>query len=643
MRSLAQRRSWAVGGALLAFVALVMGSLTALQPAELAAPTAELATSAQSLAPTVPPVQVCGNVAPGPTEPPAGARVLTADDPATPNVDEGDHSDLTPNWASPGFGDSNVTWYFEPGLHTLGDDDPATTENEARFIQIAPGSNVNFVGGFDPAIGGAVLDGQGANQYAFTGKGTDVVIQHLEVKGFISAAQEGVINHDYGQRWTIEHSWIHHNGGAAMMGSHQGVIQWNCIDSNGQYGLNACCPGDGPNDAGEMTGLMVVNNEFRNNNTKGEPPEGCGCTGNMKFWETKNSTVADNWIHGNDGPGVWFDGNNAGAIIRGNLIEDNTRQGIFFEQSYNGQILNNTLRRNTWVTGQEFAARGDLFPIGTIYVSEAGFDSRVPAPAGAVDLRIEGNVLTNNWGGIALWENADRFCNSPADTSKMCTLVDPATVNKETCDAETFGLNGENKPEPYYSDCRWNTQHVLIQNNTLTIDPAVIPGYQDNFSNVGGALFSNCGSAPSWSPYKGNAVAERIVFQNDNVWQSNTYEGPWKYNVYAPNRRLTFAEWQSSQQGSDCEMAGGGAFGQDAGSTYDGTTPTTTTTTDAPVTTTSEAPVTTTSEAPVTTTTAPPASELPLVLLKVRNGVRLVCPVPVSPVAGQEITCTFRQ
>jgi parallel beta-helix repeat protein len=49
--------------------------------------------------------------------------------------------------------------------------------------------------------------------------------------------------------------------------------------------------------------------------------------------------------------GIWFDTTaNAGAVIDGNRVEDNGRNGIFFEASIGATISNNTVRR-TWATG----------------------------------------------------------------------------------------------------------------------------------------------------------------------------------------------------------------------------------------------------------------------------------------------------
>ena len=66
------------------------------------------------------------------------------------------------------------------------------------------------------------------------------------------------------------------------------------------------------------------------------------------------------------------------------------------------------------------------FPTSAIYISESGSDSRVPGTLRR-HFPITGNKFVNNWGGVILWENSNRFCGSPANTSSgSCTLVGPA-------------------------------------------------------------------------------------------------------------------------------------------------------------------------------------------------------------------------
>lgn len=166
--------------------------------------------------------------------------------------------------------------------------------------------------------------------------------------------------------------------------------------------------------------------------------------------------------HGNKGPGVWADTNNAAFRIEGNLIEDNDGEGIFYEISYNARIVGNTLRRNGLVKGRAFAARGDSFPVAAIYLSEAGGDPRVAGGTYST-LEVAGNVLEDNWGGVVLWENADRFCNSAANTSTG--YCPPGGAASPTSCAP-----GTIVQVPFLSDCRWKTANVSVHDNDFRID-----------------------------------------------------------------------------------------------------------------------------------------------------------------------------
>ena len=66
----------------------------------------------------------------------------------------------------------------------------------------------------------------------------------------------------------------------------------------------------------------------------------------QKVGMSANVTFRNNFVHHNVGDGIWYNTNpNAGALIEGNRVEDNGRNGIFFEASIGATIRNNTVRR----------------------------------------------------------------------------------------------------------------------------------------------------------------------------------------------------------------------------------------------------------------------------------------------------------
>jgi hypothetical protein len=461
---------------------------------------------------------VCDNTAPGPTTAPPGAVAVD------PEVD----ADLVAKTeASP----PGTTFWLAPGTHTLGTD---------QYGQVAPKDGNTYLG-----APGAVLDGRELNQFAFTTTVENVTIRHLTVRGFVPPADQGVVNHDSGDGWVIEHSTIEENRGAGLMAGARQQVRANCLRNNGQYGMNAYQAGNG------IVDLVVEGNEIVGNNTEDweSKVEGCGCTGGVKFWAVDGADVRGNWIHDNRGAGLWGDTNNNDFLIEGNLIEDNDGEAVFYETSYNLVLRDNVVRRNTMVSGREFADRSDDFPVAAVYLSEAGGEPRVPARTDTIE--IYDNVFEDNWSGITAWENADRFCNSPANTSTgNCTRLVPT---EPACVQPAIAT------EPLYSDCRWKTQRVDIHDNTFIHRPEVVgcvPGFAGRM-----AVLSNYGTFPDWSPYTGEVVQRAITFDQQVRWRNNRYEGPWTFMAVSVGRTLSAAEWQAEpyrqDQGSTFTAAAG--------------------------------------------------------------------------------------
>ncbi len=473
------------------------------------ATTVQLPSTPSTITPLLVPAAVCGDPArlSGPPEPPAGAVVVRV------GQDLHEITEAHP----PG-----TAFWLAPGVHVLGDD---------VFSQVQPKAGNTYLGA--PS---ATLDGRGRNRYAFTGQAPGVVIRHLTVSGFVAPPNEGVVNHDAARGWTVESSTIRANSGAGVFVGSDNVIRSSCLAGNGQYGLSAYRP-DG------VTNVVIDRNEITGNNTDDWEARipGCGCAGATKFWDVTGATVTNNWIHGNRGPGVWADTNNAAFLIEGNLIEDNDDEGIFYEISYNARIAGNTLRRNGLVKGRVFAARGDSFPVAAIYLSEAGGDPRVAGGTFAT-LEVVGNVLEDNWGGVVLWENADRFCNSAANTSTgYCPRG--GVASRISCAAGTI------TQAPFLSDCRWKTENVLVHDNDFRID-------KPRLGCVGQpcglqAVIANFGTFPAWSPYQARVVQDAITFGQNNRFANNRYQGDWHFNAYEPGRILEMATWQAPPYSQD--------------------------------------------------------------------------------------------
>jgi hypothetical protein len=458
------------------------------------------------------PVRVCGNddhLGGGPASAPEGAVVVPA----------GDNSSV--DFTRPG-----KTYWFAPGTHTFG---------PGAYGGIEAADDARYVG-----APGAVLDGRKTNRYAFTGDARGVTVEHLTVKRFGpkgSNNNEGVVNHDSGDNWTIAHNTISENAGAGVMLGSGNVLRYNCLTRNEQYGFNAY------SEAGPRN-VTLDHNELSYNNTYDWEAkiEGCGCTGGGKFWSVDGATVTSNFVHHNFGVGLWADNNNRGFLFENNVVADNADVGILYETSYNALVRDNELVRNGLKAGPENPG----FPTGAIYVSESGGDSRV-AGRYSGRLAITGNRFEDNWSGVVLWENADRYCGSPANTSTgECTLVNPETVTVKTCNADNIAR------EPYYSDCRWKTQNVEVRDNVFRLSRGGVGSECSLDQGCGfNAVMSNYGSYPDWSPYKGTVVQKAITYRQGNVFRDNTYRGPWRFMPVDQSNVTTFDAWQRSPYGQD--------------------------------------------------------------------------------------------
>jgi len=502
-------RRLAVGSAIAAIVAAVtmLAASNIVDDPKAATPPAG--------APLEPPARMCGSSQlDGPAPPPAGAV----------RVDPGRNLNDATAAAPPG-----TTFWLAPGVHTLA---------KTAFGQVAPLTGNTYTG-----APGAILDGQGVNRYAFTSvppnAATGVTIRHLTIRNFVAPLGEATVNQGAGAGWVIEYNTVTRNGGAGVFLGSDGVLRHNCLTANSEYGFSMFKPGG-------LRNVTVDHNEVSENNTDDWETKkpGCGCTGGGKFWDVTGGTVTNNWVHHNHSVGLWADTNNVAFRFEGNYINDNDGQGIYYEISYNFLIKDNTLKHNTWALGRQFAARGDYFPVGTIYIAESGGDKRVSPTFAASE--IVGNVLEDNWGGVAIWESANRFCHSPNNTStEYCTKGGAASFEK--CSPGTIAA------EPYYSDCRWKTQNIEVHHNTFRMSATTVGC--DPFYCGKQALFSDFGTSPDWSPYKGEVIQKAITYDRNNHFHDNTYAGDWSFTAFNGTLPGGFVAWQ------------GPPYSQDAGST----------------------------------------------------------------------------
>jgi parallel beta-helix repeat protein len=446
---------------------------------------------------------------------------------------------------------ANTTYWLAPGTHTIG---------TSQFSQIQVGAGDTFIG-----APGAVLDGQNVNQYAFIGVYNDladenVTIEYLTIQHFNSGAGAGAVNGSGNNGWTEKYDLVQSNTGAGIMLGGNNLVTNNCLTNNGEYGFNGYSYVDetyGSGLTGGAANITFTNNEVSKNNTNNTSS---GIEGGGKFWSDQNVTVTGNYVHDNiNSPGLWMDTNNDGFVVEDNYISHNGGQAIFYEISYNALIENNTIIDNTWPAGAGNAGFGD----GTIYISESGGDSRVANSFGISTITISGNVLTDNWGGVQLYDNGDRFCGS--NDSSDCTLVNKSTYTNASCKANVTASAKPTASPDYYDNCRWWTQNVSVTGNTFNLTPANIPGCGVQSTTTCG-FTSEFASWGNTAPYNAYVVPNQISNQRNNNWSKNAYHGPWGFIGFVQSEQVSQSQWTHGFV--DSNGSGYSFPPQDAGSTF---------------------------------------------------------------------------
>jgi parallel beta-helix repeat protein len=223
---------------------------------------------------------------------------------------------------------------------------------------ITPKTGDTFVGQY-----GAILDGSGwttndATQAAFRAHNENIddvtirnlVIRRMPVKGIHASVPES-------DNWTIEYNAVTANG-TGVAAPRNSTVRHNSIDHNRTGGYSA----------------------FRAENTTFEANDISYNGGEQKIVATTNVVFRNNVVHDNEADGIWYDTDNAEAIVEGNVVEDNGRDGISYEISARGLIRNNIVRRS--------GSSG-------IFISTSK------------DVEIADNVLENNQGGIQYFLNCE--------------------------------------------------------------------------------------------------------------------------------------------------------------------------------------------------------------------------------------------
>jgi parallel beta-helix repeat protein len=238
---------------------------------------------------------------------------------------------------------------------------------------ITPKTGDGFYGLYGAVLDGSGIDPTDPNTGIFRAQNQDiddVTISDLVIRNSPRAGIHAFKDHS--DRWLIQYNDISGN----RIGIEHGnsfVIQFNDIHDNWQYGMGGYL----------SSGSVIQDNEIAFNASRfGSFPGDSGAT---KWVQTTNTTVRRNYVHDNYWAGIWFDGENTGVLIEGNLVVDNAGNGIFHEVSGQAVIRNNTVAGSSQ---------------RNIYLSESH------------DVEVYGNTVRSSQRGIALFQDGTRISES---------------------------------------------------------------------------------------------------------------------------------------------------------------------------------------------------------------------------------------
>lgn len=213
---------------------------------------------------------------------------------------------------------------------------------------------------------------------AVYGNSPNVTITGLIVEKYANPAQHGAIDNRYNNsdagadNWVISNNEVRLNHGVGIKVGKNARVEGNNVHHNGQLGVGAI-----------GSGSVFDGNEIAHN---GQIPFYVDWErGGTKFAETTNIQLINNYVHHNDGPGLWADLNAKDMLFANNTIIGNTKAGIYYEISYDAVIRDNYLEGNglgfdPWLWG------------GGIVISSSP------------NVQIYGNTLVNNGDGIGAVE-----------------------------------------------------------------------------------------------------------------------------------------------------------------------------------------------------------------------------------------------
>jgi hypothetical protein len=285
-----------------------------------------------------------------------------------------------------------------------GPDSPGCTLPEDLFIDNVPRHRQTAIdelarGGWylDYAAGKAYLaeDPQGHRvemsvaRYAFAGDASNVTIRGLTIEKYAGPTGVGAVHGGLpvpggkrSQNWVVEDNEIRWNHDVGIwVGQGMRVLK-NRLHHNGHMGVG----GTGRN-------VIVDGNEIAYNNYAGYDYH--WAAGGAKFVLSEDLQLRNNYVHHNEGPGLWADIDCDNVVFEHNRTSDNKVAGIFFEISFGAIIRDNVIQNEGGNPGRSGMDQGAGILLNTSSNAEIYRNEVVNCPNGIVG--IQSNRGTSRW------------------------------------------------------------------------------------------------------------------------------------------------------------------------------------------------------------------------------------------------------
>lgn len=331
---------------------------------------------------------------------------------------------------------------------------------------------------FDGGNRAAVLDGADARSYAFLSSSAEnVTIKGFVIKRFNSPLQEGAV-HSFGATgWTIENNHITDNAATGVATDSGARVLNNVLDWNGQQGY-----------AAHGSDILYKGNEiaFNNHNLA---VAATWEAGGGKAWDTKRAVFRGNNVHDNGGNGLWDDTNNIYITYDGNTVTNNWGAGIYHEIGYDATVVNNTVKDNGTASSPGGGHdNGWLWNAGIQLRSSGALTAEAP-------ILISGNIVTDNYNGIALLESPASGCTGSSEGAHGPCVIQNILVKNNIV---TMSQGATGAVQDGAGTAVFTSRNVKFEGNTYHVSRTDHPN--DGYAH---GWFAWNDGWPSWASWQG--------------------------------------------------------------------------------------------------------------------------------------------